>query len=92
MQHILGYIRSHWTPPSDKYSPSIAPAAAMVINFSLKNQVVMKCEIAASKASNQNTQNGPSTQLIKATSCLVRLNATIGQWSKLVIILITKEA
>ncbi len=31
----------------------------------------------ASEASNQKAQNGPSTQLIKATSCLESLNAMI---------------
>jgi hypothetical protein len=49
----------------------------MVINFGMKNQVVW-CEIAACKASNQNMQNEPCTQLIKATSCVERPDAMIG--------------
>jgi hypothetical protein len=28
MQHVQGYYRSHWTPPSGNYSFRIAPAAA----------------------------------------------------------------
>ncbi len=28
MQHVQGYNRSHWTPPSGNYSLRIAPAAA----------------------------------------------------------------
>jgi len=34
------YPRCHWTPPSGKYSPRIAPVDAMVINFGVKNQAV----------------------------------------------------
>jgi len=30
---VLGYPICHWTPPSGKYSPHIALADAMVINF-----------------------------------------------------------
>jgi hypothetical protein len=36
-QHVQGYLRSHWMPPLGKYSPRIAPADAMVINFVVKN-------------------------------------------------------
>jgi hypothetical protein len=28
MQHVHGYTKSHWTPPSGDYSLRIAPAAA----------------------------------------------------------------
>jgi hypothetical protein len=28
MQHVQGYSKSHWTPPSGAYSLHIAPAAA----------------------------------------------------------------
>ncbi len=50
----------------------------MVIDFSIKNQVVA-CEIALFEASIQKAQNEPSTstQLIKATSCVERSNVTI---------------
>jgi hypothetical protein len=40
MQHVQGYIRSHWMPPLGKYSPHIAPADAMVIDFWPENRVV----------------------------------------------------
>jgi hypothetical protein len=54
-------------PRSGQYSPRITPADAMVIGFGVHNQVV-----ALRKA-----RNGPSNQLIKATNCVERLNATI---------------
>ena len=39
--NIQGYlIRSHWTPTLGKYSPRVAPADTMVINFGVKNWVV----------------------------------------------------
>jgi len=76
MQHVQGYLRSHWTPPLGKYSPHIAPAVAMVINFGVKISgcVVVK---SLSEASIQKAQNKPYTQLIEATSCVERSNATI---------------
>ena len=39
-KHVQGYLRGHWTLPSGKYLPRIAPADAMVVNFGVKNQVV----------------------------------------------------
>ena len=33
MEHIQGFIRSHWMPPSVKCLLCIAPAAAMVDEF-----------------------------------------------------------
>jgi hypothetical protein len=33
VRQVQGYPRCHWTPPSDDYSPRIAPADAMVIDF-----------------------------------------------------------
>ena len=39
--HVQGYLRSHWDPPSGKYSPHIALADAMVINFGAKDRVVV---------------------------------------------------
>jgi hypothetical protein len=41
MKHVQGYLRSHWTPSSGKYSPCITPADAMVIDFGVNNQVVV---------------------------------------------------
>jgi hypothetical protein len=54
-------------PPSGKYSPRIAPSDAMVTDFGVKK---WSCGvvISLSEASVQNAQNGPSTQLIEATS------------------------
>jgi hypothetical protein len=48
----------------------------MVINFGSKNQVVALGNRCL-EASVQKAQNGPSTQLINATSCIEKLNATI---------------
>ena len=59
-------------PPLGKYSPRIAPADAMVIDFGVKNLVDMPLEASIQKA-----RNGPSTQLIEATSCVERSNATM---------------
>jgi hypothetical protein len=36
-KHVQGYPRCHWTPPSGNYSPRIASADAMVIDFGVKN-------------------------------------------------------
>jgi hypothetical protein len=33
VRQVQGYPRCHWTPPLDDYSPRIAPADAMVIDF-----------------------------------------------------------
>jgi hypothetical protein len=59
-----------------KYSPHIALADAMVINFRRKK---LSCGVVKLlfEASVQKARNGPSTQLIKATSCIERWNATI---------------
>jgi hypothetical protein len=57
-------------------SPRIAPADAMVIDFGVQNRVVALWK-SLFEASVQKARNGPSTQLIKATSCVERLNTTI---------------
>jgi hypothetical protein len=59
-----------------EYSPRIAPADAMVIDFGSKNWVVALWN-RCFEASVQKARKGPSTQLIEATSCVERLNATI---------------
>ena len=58
------------------YSPRIAPADAMVINFWPKKSI---CVVVKSlfEAIVKKARNGPSTQLIEATSCVERSNATI---------------
>ena len=67
---------THQTPPLGKYLPHIALTDVMVINFGSKNQVVALGNRCL-EASVQKAQNGPSTQLINATSCIEKLNATI---------------
>ena len=76
MQHVQGYLKSHWISPLGKYSPHIAPVDAMVINFWPKKS---SCGIVKllSEASVQKARNGPSSQLVKVTSCVDRSNATI---------------
>jgi hypothetical protein len=62
---------------SGNYSPLIliAPADAMVIDFGVKSSCgVVKLLFEASV---KKSRNGPSTQLIEATSCVERSNATI---------------
>ena len=67
MQHVQGYLRSHWMPPLGKYLPHIAPADAMVIDLWPKKSM---CGVVKSlfEASIQKAQNGPSTHVIDATS------------------------
>jgi hypothetical protein len=48
----------------------------MVIDFGVKNQAVALVK-SLSKACIHKAQNRPSTQLIEATSCMEKLNATI---------------
>ena len=76
MEHVHGFKQSHWTPPLGENSPCIAPADAMVIDFWRKKSSCGVVKIAF-QASVQKAQNGPSTQLIKAMSCVVRSNSTI---------------
>jgi hypothetical protein len=63
-------------PPSGNYSPRIALADTMVINFWPKKS---SCGVVKSlfEASLKKARNRPSTQLIEATSCAERWNATI---------------
>jgi hypothetical protein len=78
IQQVYGYSRCHWTPPLGKYLHRIAPAATMVIDFGSKNWVVaLWYGYAVSEASNQKAWNGPSTQLIEATSCVELSNAML---------------
>jgi hypothetical protein len=48
----------------------------MVINFGVKNRVEALWK-SLTEASVQKARNRPSTQLIKATSCVERSNATM---------------
>jgi hypothetical protein len=77
MEHFQGFIGSHWMPPSSKCLRHIAPAAATVNKFVETTQNTNKTQLLASNYStfgalviseNFIPQNGPSTQLIDATS------------------------
>ncbi len=48
MEHIPGFTRSHWMPPSGKCLHCIALAAAKVINFSCKHKNTNKTQLLAS--------------------------------------------
>ncbi len=76
VRQVYCYPRCHCTQPLGKYSPRIALVDAIVINFGVKK---LGCGIvkSLSEASVQNANNGPSTQLIEATSCIERSNATM---------------
>ena len=65
-------------PPLGEYSPRIAPADAMVIDFGVKNRVLALWKLLP-EASVKKAQHGPSTQLIviEATSCVKRSIAMI---------------
>jgi hypothetical protein len=42
MEHIQGFTRSHWMPPSGKCLHHIAAAAAMVYDFGRKHKTPTK--------------------------------------------------
>ena len=42
MEHIPGFTRSHWMPPSVEWLHHIAVAAAMVDNFGQKHKTLTK--------------------------------------------------
>jgi hypothetical protein len=42
MEHIPGFTRSHWMPPSGKCLHRIAPAAARIIDFGCKHKSLTK--------------------------------------------------
>jgi hypothetical protein len=62
--------------PSGKYLSRIASADAVVIDFGIKHRVVALWK-SLSEVSIQKARNRPSTQLIEATSCIERSNATM---------------
>ena len=76
VRQVLGYPRCHRTLPLEYHLPHIAPADAIVINISSKNWV-MQLWNCCSKSSVRKAQNGPSPQLIEATSCIERSNAAM---------------
>ncbi len=87
MEHVQGFTGSHWMPPLGKCLRCITPAAAMVNKFVETTQNTNKTQLLASNYStfralviseNFIPQNGPSTQLIDATSFVQMWNATIG--------------
>ena len=48
MEHIQGFTRSHWMPPSVECSHRITPAAAMVKEFESNTQNTNKTQLLAS--------------------------------------------
>jgi hypothetical protein len=79
IEHVQGFTRSHWMPPSVECSHHIAQAAAMVNEFVETTQNTNKTQLLASNygtfrelinSENFIPQNGPSTQIIDATSCV----------------------
>jgi hypothetical protein len=76
-EHIHGFTRNHWMPPTVKCSHPIAPAAAMVNKFVEITLNTNKTQRLASNygmfrllvlCENFIPQNGPTSQLINATS------------------------
>ena len=90
IQHVQGFTLSHWMPPSGECLHLIAPLNAVIgpvftpyrpsgrhgHRFWRKK---LSCGVVKLlfEASVKKARNGPSTQLIKVTSCVVRSNATI---------------
>jgi hypothetical protein len=64
------------TPQSGKNLPHIAPVDTMVIDFWHKKQLVALCNGFPKLVLKR--PDGPSTQLIEATSCVEMLNTKIG--------------
>jgi len=69
-KHVQGYLRCHWTVCP--LSPRWTPWSSILVKK-------LSCGIVKLlfEASIQKKQNGSSTQLIEATSCVEKLNATI---------------
>ncbi len=85
IEHIQGFTRSHWMPSSGKCQRSIVPAAVMVDGFIETTLNTNKTQLLPSTygtfwalvvCENFVPQNGPSTQLIDATSCIKMWDAT----------------
>ena len=77
IEHIQGFIRSHWMPSSGECLRRIAPAAAMVKEFKKNTQNTNKTQLLASNygtfralvvCENFVSRKGPSTHVIDATS------------------------
>ncbi len=87
MEHILGFTRRHWMPPSGKCLRRIAPAAAMVYKYventqNTNNKLFLASDCGTNQSlvvyENFTPPKGPSTQLMDATSCVKMCNARIG--------------
>jgi len=75
MEHIQGYIGSHWMPLSGECLCCITLTAAMVIEIGGKHKITNKTQLLASNyGANQSLvicanfipRNGPSTQLTES--------------------------
>ncbi len=90
MEHIQGFTRSHWMLPTGKCLRRIVPAAVMVHKFVENTQNTNKKRFSASNLRHNQSlvvcenfipQNGPSTQLINATSCIKMCGAAATFWA-----------
>ncbi len=86
MEHIQGFTRSHLMLPLGECLRRIAPAAVMVHEFVENTQNTNKKLFSASNlrynqplvvCENLIPQDGPSTQIINATSCVKMNDAAI---------------
>jgi hypothetical protein len=76
MEHIQGFTRSHWMPPSGDCLRLIDPAAAMVDDFKKTHKTLTKHNFKLATTvhfelvvcENFVTRKGPSTHFIDATS------------------------
>jgi hypothetical protein len=64
MQHVQGYLRSHWMLPLGKYLPRIASPDAMVINFGKKIELCC-CEIIVPKLAFERHKTDPLLSSLK---------------------------
>ncbi len=76
---VQGFTRFHWMPPSGECLRRIAPAAVMIDEFVETTLNTNKTQLLPSNygtfrslvvCENFVPQNGPSTQLMDATSCV----------------------
>jgi hypothetical protein len=87
IEHILGFTRSYWMPPSGECLHCIAPAATMINKYIENTQNTNKKSfLARDYGTNQSLvvyedfipPKIPSTQLVDATSCIKMCDAKIG--------------
>jgi len=89
IEHIPGFSRSHWMPPSGKCLRRIAPVAAMVNKFVEPTQNTNKTQLLASNygtfwwlvvCENFIPRYWPSTQLTIIRSCVKNVRHPYWSW------------